>query len=159
MKRIAGTIMLCGVAFAVAVMAQGVIAQPQTFTAQLSGANEVPSVATHARGNAVLQLSADGTALSYRVIVANIENVRASHIHMAPEGANGPVVATLFPGPPIPGRVNGILTEGTITASDLQGPLAGMPLSALVEGLNNGGMYVNVHTDQSPPGEIRGQVR
>jgi hypothetical protein len=39
------------------------------------------------------------------------------------------------------------------------GPLAGQPFSALINALNNGTAYVNVHTNQFPAGEIRGQVR
>ena len=159
MKRTSSVIMLVAAAGIVAVTTRWVTAQPQNFTAQLAGANEVPSVPTNARGNAVLQLNDDGTELSYRVIVANIENVRFSHIHMAPEGVNGPIVVTLYPGPTIAGRVNGVLAEGTITAADLEGPMAGLPLSALIDRMNNGGLYINVHTDQSPPGEIRGQIK
>jgi hypothetical protein len=56
--------------------------------------------------------------------VANIENVVAAHIHLAPAGVNGPVVAFLFSGAPS-GRSNGVLAEGTITAANLVGPLAG----------------------------------
>jgi hypothetical protein len=47
-------------------------------------------------------LSADETAINYQVIVANIDNVVASHIHLGPAGANGPVVA--FRRPVQPGR-------------------------------------------------------
>jgi hypothetical protein len=51
-----------------------------------------------------------------------------------------------------------MLADGTITAANLVGALAGQPLSALVEALSSGGAYVNVHTQQNPGGEIRGQI-
>ena len=136
-----------------------------TWTASLSGAEEVATVPveTAARGQAVLQLSRDGSALRYRLIVANIENVTQAHIHMAPRGANGGVVAWLYPhGPPaqlIPGRSSGILATGTITSASLVGPLAGQPLGSLVDAIDDGNAYVNVHTAQYPAGEIRGQVK
>lgn len=144
---------------------------PRNFRAHLAGGNEVPAVATLAQGQATFQLSADGTELSYRLIVANINNVVASHIHLAPEGVNGPVVAFLAgPFAPAGGRTNGVLAEGVITAGNLLGPLAGQPLSALVEALEAGGAYVNVHTNDGiaptntgagdvASGEIRGQIR
>jgi hypothetical protein len=135
----------------------------RSFVAVLSGAEEVPPVDTRARGQASFQLSHDGTELSYRLIVANIENVSMAHIHLAPAGANGPVVAWLYPGGPPPqlieGRFQGVLAEGTITAGDLVGPLAGATLADLVDELSAGNAYVNVHTSQFPPGEVRGQIR
>ena len=107
--------------------------------------------------------SSDGTELSYRLIVANIEDVLMSHIHLAPAGANGPVVVWLYPegggGPAlIEGRFSGVLAAGTITADDLVGSLGGEPLSALVAELDAGNAYVNVHTSANPPGEVRGQI-
>lgn len=132
------------------------------FRAHLTGEAEVPSVDTRATGQAVFQLSPSGEELSYRLIVANIENVLMSHIHMAPAGENGGVVAWLYPsGPPpqlIEGRFSGVLATGTITAADLTGDLAGEDLSALVEALSTGNAYVNVHTNQVPSGEVRGQI-
>ncbi len=101
----------------------------------------------------------------YKLIVANIENVTQAHIHLAPAGANGPVVVWLYPeGPPaelIPGRFNGVLAEGFITAGDVVGPLAGEeePLEELLVRMALGETYVNVHTVQFPPGEVRGQIR
>ena len=116
-------------------------------------------------------LSADGTALEYRLISSNIHNVVQSHIHVAPEGVNGPIVVFLFglvaPGG---GRTDGVLATGTITAGNLIGPLAGHPFSDLMAAIRAGTAYVNVHTNDGvdgvntgpgdfPGGEIRGQLR
>jgi hypothetical protein len=134
------------------------------FRAHLSGDQEVAvePVVTNATGQAIFQLSKDGTELSYKLIVANIEDVRMAHIHLAPAGANGPVVAWLYPSAPpalpIPGKFNGILAEGTITEANLVGPLVGMSFSSLIDAMKAGDTYVNVHTDAYPPGEIRGQI-
>jgi hypothetical protein len=127
------------------------------FVAPLSGAQEVPAVDTRARGNAIFHLSADGTQLHYKLIVANIRSVVAAHIHLAPAGANGPVVVWLFG--PHPGiTFNGVLAEGTITEANLVPSFDGT-MEDLVALLRAGNAYVNVHTQAYPPGEIRGQIR
>jgi hypothetical protein len=143
----------------------------RTFVTHLTGGEEVPARDTRAQGQAVFRLSADGTELHFRLIVANILNVTSAHIHLGPAGENGAVVAFLFgPAPAGGGRTSGVLATGTITADDLTGPLAGQPLSALVEQMAAGGAYVNVHTDDGespadtgpgdfPGGEVRGQIR
>lgn len=135
----------------------------RNFGAHLSGDQSVPAVDTKATGQAIFQLSQDGNRLSYKLIVANIENVTMAHIHLAPAGQPGPVVVWLYPaGPPaklIPGRTNGILMEGELTGYSLVGALKGMPLAALIELINEGNAYVNVHTTQNPGGEIRGQIK
>jgi hypothetical protein len=130
---------------------------------------------SRARGNAIFQLNAAGTELSYQLIVANIENVFQAHIHRGPVGVNGPIVAWLYPstapvaGAPGGGRIQGVIARGTITAANLVNQLAGQPLSALVAELSNGNAYVNVHTNDGvaptntgpgdfPGGEIRGQI-
>ncbi len=147
-----------------------VLAGPQNFTAHLSGDEEVPPVLTRATGEAMFQLSEDVTELTYTLIVGNISNVIAAHIHLAPAGVNGPVVAFLFgPAPAGGGRVNGVLAIGTITAANLIGSLAGHPLSDLVDAMEAGNTYVNVHTNDGippintgpgdfPGGEVRGQI-
>jgi hypothetical protein len=136
--------------------------QNRNFRAHLSGDEEVPEADTLAQGQIVLQLSKDGTELEFMLIVANIEDVLMAHIHLAPAGTNGPIVAWLYPsGPPamlIPGRSDGILAAGVITEDDLVGPLAGMPLDVLVAAMRAGLTYANVHTINRPGGEIRGQI-
>jgi len=130
----------------------------RNFVAHLSGDQEVPPVATGGQGQAIFKLSSDGESLKYKLIVANIADVTQSHIHLAPAGSNGAVVAFLFGFVPGGVTVNGVLAEGMITAADLIGPLTGQPLSALIDELNNGGAYVNVHSVSYPGGEIRGQI-
>jgi hypothetical protein len=137
----------------------------RNFTAPLDSRQEVAAtpVVSQGTGVGIFQLNREGTELSYKLIVANIENVTQAHIHLAPAGANGPVVAWLYPsGPPsvlIPGRSDGILAEGVITGDDLVGPLVGLSLDDLLAAMRAGNTYVNVHTLQFPPGEIRGQIK
>lgn len=137
---------------------QTVNAAPRNFRAHLSGGEEVPPNDSRAQGQAIFQLSADGTEVSFRLIVANIENVRAAHIHVAPAGVNGGVGVFLYGGPTIPGRFQGTLSEGVFTAADFIGPLAGVTLEGFLALLDDGQLYVNVHTDQFPGGEVRGQL-
>jgi glucose/arabinose dehydrogenase len=130
------------------------------FGTHLSGREQNPPLDTRAQGQAIFQLSKDGTELAFKVIVADIDNVIGAHIHLAPAGQNGPIVLPLLGNPfiPDPGvTVNGILVEGTATAADVGGPLAG-DLEALIAAMRAGDTYVNVHTVEFRPGEIRGQI-
>ena len=134
-------------------------AQPNNFRAHLSGGEENPPVTTNATGQAVFQLNSSGTTLSFRLIVANIDNVVAAHIHCAPAGANGPVGVTLFSGGG-PGSVRGVLSEGTITVPDSGNGCGWANLAAVIANMQSGNAYVNVHTSPGvPSGEIRGQIR
>jgi hypothetical protein len=132
---------------------------PSIFHAILEGEEEVPPVDSDAKGAAVFRTSNDGTELNYKLVVANIEDVTAAHIHLAPRGENGDIVAFLFnPETPTDGREFEILAEGTITSEDLVGPLEGSTLSELIDEMEAGNTYVNVHTVEHPSGEIRGQI-
>ncbi len=148
------------VAGALAALFSGVFSSSSgaSFTATLKGAEEVPPVNTLAQGDAVFTLSADGATLTYKVTVSNINDAFASHIHLAAAGVNGPVVVGLFAGVKA-GRFDGILAEGTVTAANLQGLLAGMTMDRLVAEMKAGNTYVNVHTTANRGGEIRGQIR
>ena len=168
MPRMLGLVLLSSLCVVSVALAAPPLAQ--NFVAHLDGGQEVPPVATPATGEAIFQLDSAGTTLSYRLIVANIENVVAAHIHLGVAGVNGPVVAFLFgPAAPGGGRTDGVLAQGTVTAANLVGPLAGMPLSVLVAAMRASGTYANVHTNDGVPpantgpgdfpgGEIRGQI-
>lgn len=159
-RRVVITVAVLVLAFALPLAA--VQASPNNFAAPLSGDQEVPAVDTRATGVGIFHLGGDGSELSYRLNVANIENVTQAHIHLGARGENGGVVAWLYPdGPPdilIPGRTNGTLATGTITDADLVGALAGQTVADLVDLIEAGQAYVNVHTSENPGGEIRGQI-
>lgn len=131
------------------------------FRAHASGDNEVPPNDSRAQGQAIYQLSEDGTELHYKLIVANIENVTQAHIHRAPAGVNGGIVVWLYPSAPpaqlIPGRSQGVLAEGVIKDAQVMGSLAGSGVAGLMAEIRAGNTYTNVHTLQFPPGEVRGQ--
>jgi len=129
-------------------------APPMNFRAHLAGGNEVPLVETQAQGQAVFQLNKDGSELSYKLIVANIEDVFAAHIHSAPPDVNGPIIAGLYTGGLIEGRFSGVLAQGVITEASL-GEAA---FAELLEQIMSGNTYVNVHTAANPAGEVRGQI-
>ena len=129
----------------------------QTFIANLSGNEEVPPVVTQAQGQATFIFNND--TVHFTLVVSNITNATVSHIHLAPAGQNGPIVALLYPGPTKTDSFDGVLAQGNITAENLTGPLEGMPLSALIDNMTAGNTYANVHTVQNPGGEIRGQIK
>jgi hypothetical protein len=138
-----------------------------SFTAALTGANEVPPVETPATGTATLTLN--GQQIEYTVSVSNITNPIVAHIHIAPTGQNGPVRLNLCgTGDPQPACTGGtgVLATGT------NGTTVGTPaitFDSLVSAMRTGGAYVNVHTSSegctagqpgcNPGGEIRGQVQ
>lgn len=137
----------------------------------LSGDEEVPARPTRARGAAVLHFSDDGLSLEYQLIVANIDNVVQSHIHIGPAGANGPIGVFLYGvAPSGGGRIQGVIAEGTLTAANFIGPLLGEPMETLRSHILAGNAYVNVHTNDGvaptntgpgdfPGGEVRGQIQ
>lgn len=138
------------------------LAQSFNLRAHLQGQNEVPAVQTLAQGQAILKISGDESAIEYKLIVANIENVTQAHIHCGAAGVNGPVVAFLYGFGPIVSP-DGVLAEGTITSVIPRPDSAACPggvanLEDLLNKLRSGNAYVNVHTTAYPGGEIRGQV-
>lgn len=133
------------------------------FGTHLTGEEETPApTGSRAQGQAIFQLNEDGTVLSFRLNVANIQNVTQAHIHRGAFGASGGIVVWLYPiAPPsqlIPGRSQGTLGAGDIVDAQVIGTLAGTGVAGLLAEIRAGNTYVNVHTSQFPGGEIRGQL-
>jgi hypothetical protein len=126
------------------------------FEALLSGADEVPAVNTIASGSATISIQ--GAQIVYQVDVQGIENVLFSHIHIAPEGENGPVRLNLCGTDDTPGCST---TDTGTLVSDSNAVTTGTPaitFDSLVSAIRAGNAYVNVHTTANPGGEIRGQI-
>lgn len=129
-------------------------AQQEGFTATLSGQEEVPPTNSTATGNVDFTVTGEDS-IDYTVNITNIKGVTDGHIHLGILGENGPIVFTLFR-PDAP--VNEVNENETITSAELEGPFEGRSLSDLITVMSNGSAYVNVHTQENPNGEIRGQI-
>lgn len=135
-----------------------------SFVAGLTGGQRTEQVETTAQGGAVFAVTEDGSALEYALLVSGLDNTTMAHIHMGAVGESGEIVVWLYPGPdarepqPREGTFSGQLAADTITADDFVGPLEGESFDALLSAMRDGRTYVNVHTEQYPAGEIRGQV-
>ena len=139
------------------------------YVALLNGDQEVPVRDTPALGASLFRLRGESPLLDYLLIVGDIENVFAAHIHCAPPGENGPVGVTLFMGEVASGPVAGILAAGTIRQPDEGNACEWESNGDVLDAIENGNAYVNVHTNdgEEPPntgpgdfpgGEIRGQI-
>lgn len=153
--------------------------EANTFSARLRGLNEVPPVATAGTGSFSATLSSDGTTLTYTLTYDNLNaQVLFSHIHFGfPREATGIMVFLCGPAagaqggppagtpnpPPCPDSTSGTVTSSVTAANvigpDAQGITPGADFAKVVQALRDGAAYVNVHTNRSKAGEIRGQVR
>jgi hypothetical protein len=134
--------------------------QPDMYGSFLSGEKEIPPVNTNATGLAFLthnEISDPIKDVKVDIIKYDLTFKGLSplsvHIHQGKEVENGPVVATLYTFGIVPCCLPGEIRDG-----DLQGPLQGKPVSALIDLMNSGKAYINMHTEAHPDGEIRGQI-
>jgi hypothetical protein len=149
------------VVITIAIFNHTVIAQTeaeQILTTELSGLNEVPPTNSSSTGLAEFDIL--GTdSIRYDVNASNIQNVTAGHLHGGLEGENGPIIVTLFSYDTPMNQVSesGIINSGN---SSFQGATttSQQQLEDFMNAMRTGQVYVNIHTEQNPDGEIRGQI-
>lgn len=123
---------------------QILLANGTTFRADLTGSQEVPQVATNAKGTATFALTNEG--LSYNVTVDSIV-ISAAHFHMGDIGAAGGVVKDV---------INNFILN---SAAGVWRTTGTQPLTAdLIKALMTGKLYLSVHSPSRPMGELRGQI-
>lgn len=113
--------------------------------ATLTPGQEVPPVtAPGAGGTATLTFDDETSTIEYQIQVQGLSGPAvAAHIHQAPRGQANPAFLSCC----------NLSVAGTTFTGTTQ------PLTAeQVVALFNEGLYVNVHTDANPGGEIRGQI-
>ncbi|MDQ2783425.1 MAG: CHRD domain-containing protein [Chloroflexota bacterium] len=123
----------------------------------IASGDEVPLTDTGTYGWATMHINSDGQSMNWVLWINAINDPVAAHIHVGGVGVNGPVVVSLYSGKNV-GPFSGVMSSGTITASDLTGPLQGKTMDDLFAAMKSGNAYTNVHTVKHPGGEARGQI-
>ncbi|MDP1662799.1 MAG: CHRD domain-containing protein [Phycisphaerales bacterium] len=119
----------------------GSLCSAQTWTVTLDGLSEVPPNASPATGFAILNYNAGTNIFDWDIQWSGLVGTyTASHFHIAPAGTNGPVSI-------------GFAQTGTNAAVG-----SATPSAAFVSALMANNVYINIHTNTFPGGEIRGQV-
>jgi hypothetical protein len=131
-------------------LSAGAKADTITFTATLSGANEVPPRATNATGTATLVLD---TVTGKAVLSVNFSGLTSgltgAHIHCCASPTANAGILQGFDSQLTLGATSGSLSNWTLPIT-----LTAQQMSSLINGL----AYVNIHTTTYTGGEIRGQL-
>jgi hypothetical protein len=135
----------------------------------LDGDQQIPPVETDAVGFVGLKFQDDATRLVYNINLDNIHNVTGVYLYHKNKNQNGSAVLDLlketqesnreFAGVSEitrAGEITGTISLGGVTKEDLSGELKGKTLSDLRELMQNGELYITVHTKNFPNGEISG---
>ena len=116
------------------------------YSAIIEGGQEVPAVASQARGTALVSVDRNQTDLHY-MVVANGITPNGMHFHSGKTGENGPVIFNITP----------VLVNngafGYWKSTDLNPFTIANSIA-----FRKDSIYINLHTDANPNGEIRGQM-
>ncbi|MGE6414162.1 CHRD domain-containing protein [Planococcus kocurii] len=126
----------------------------QEFMAELTPEQETMEVESDATGDASIVFSEDGMSLDFTVNANELDSTMAGHFHSGATGEDGPVEIMLFKND-APMDYDGEVATGTLTEADLAGD---MSWEDFTKAMVAGDIYVNLHTEEYPDGEIRGQV-
>src|SRR5262245_27008213 len=154
-------------------LASATVAKAEQIGALLTGYEESPSVSTPGSGEFTATVAPDGEVIDYTETYSGLQGtVTQSHIHVGQLGVNGSIVVflcqtaanpdptDLAPECPQEGTVSGTITAANVIAGSMAPQqLAAGDLAAVVAAIRAGAAYANVHTNLSPGGEIRGQIR
>jgi hypothetical protein len=111
------------------------------FVADLNGMQQVPMVTTDGFGLGTFLLAKHNGSLKFNAVFTGLSGpITAIHFHNGAMGTSGPVVQDLMT------YLNGNTLNGEVD-----------PTPFLAE-LMAGNIYLNVHTDMNPNGEVRGQL-
>jgi hypothetical protein len=134
------------------------LANVTKWQARLAARNELHEVVgSSANGTANLRSGSGG--IEYHIQIQGLSGPATGlHIHgPADTTQNAPVLIPLCSGNCPPLDANGrLMVEGTITAAMIAN--AGLTAQQFISYLNDGMLYVNVHTSLNPAGESRGQL-
>jgi hypothetical protein len=132
---------------------------PGHFVANLSGKVLFPPVNTNASGQAVLNLTNQGSKMAYLVKAHGLDKITSVSLEYTTGGRTSDVILLydgVKSGPT--GKINGILTQGSFGASDFLSGFKGKQLSDLIKAMTDGKVFLRVRTISLPLGQIGGKV-
>lgn len=121
----------------------GAVAQAETFRARLSPMPTTPQTVTTITGEGEVILTLDGNTLTVSGNFTGMNSVATmAHVHNGPPAQPGPVVHQLEVTKMPAGEISAVLelTDTQVTA------------------LRNNELYIQVHSETNPPGELRGWI-
>ena len=141
-----------------------------------SGEQEVTTppggVDSDTSGDLKLRFDRALTQAKFSLRIFDGKGITQAHLHCAPAGVNGPIVAFLYNGAPLDGTgidVDGLLARGQLTNDDIEEP--DLPfeedercgvvinnIASLLAAIDEDVIYLNVHSEANRSGEVRGQV-
>jgi CHRD domain len=136
----------------------------ETINVELSGAYQLPPITTDVTGNATItyvpSTGSTSSTINFTIALDNPTGIGlfggGSHLHCAPVGSDGSVIALLVPdGADISATVS---TGGTVTYANLRNTSCGDTIDTVYASMMSGNVYVNVHSTEHPYGEVRGQI-
>lgn len=133
---------LTAVTFLAFILAAGTgIAMAGEISTTLTGDQEVPPVQTSASGKGTIKVEDDKSVRG--TITTSDINGTGAHIHEAAPGKNGPDIISL--------KKTGDNEWSVPNGSKLS--------DAQYDAFKAGNLYINVHSEANPNGEIRGQLK
>ena len=139
-------------------------------SATLGGYQETPSISSTGSANFTADVAKDGQSVDWRMSYAALEgNITQSHIHFGQRGVaggisvflctnlgNGPAGTQACPGPH-DGTISGTFRPVDVIGPTAQGIAAG-EWDELMNAIDAGKAYANIHSNIWPAGEIRAQL-
>ena len=146
-------------------------AKTRKASADLIAVEEVPAISSSAGGTFNATISNDETSFTFTLSYHDLRGAATqSHIHVGQKGVNGGIVvffcSNLGNGPAgtpacptTTGTVTGTVTAASVVAGASAQGIAANEFARVIAAIKAGVVYVNVHSDKFPGGEIRGQLK
>jgi hypothetical protein len=140
------------------------------FHLRLSSYEEVPALSSAASGKFKARIDRSADTISYELTYEGLESdATQAHIHFGQKSVSGGIIAFLCSNlgngpagtqacPLRAGRITGTIDAADVIGPSGQGITAGQ-IEEVLEAIDEGIAYVNVHTTGYPGGEIRAQFK